>query len=138
MRGLYLVIAAWMATLTAVSAYVGVVDPPQDPPAAAVAPVTPRAVLNRYCVSCHNERLRTAGLTLDALDDRNVGAAPETWEKVVRKLRSRAMPPAGSIRPDEATYDAVASRLEGDLDRLAAAAPNPGTLPAFRRLTRTE
>jgi mono/diheme cytochrome c family protein len=132
------VIAAWLAMLIVASGYVAVADSQQDPSPAATAPDSPRAVLNRFCVPCHNEKLRTAGLALDAIDAANVNAATETWEKVVRKLRSRAMPPAGSRRPDEATYDAVASQLETDLDRLAAVRPNPGTLPAFRRLTRTE
>ena len=140
MRALYLVIAAWTATLTVASGYVAVADSPQQPSGAVAAPVStsPRAVLNRYCVSCHNEKLKTAGLVLDTIDAGNVGTTAETWEKVVRKLRSRAMPPAGSLRPDETTYDAVASQLERDLDRLASARPNPGKLPAFRRLTRTE
>ena len=138
MRALYLVIAAWIATLTVASGSVAVADAPQQPSDQIAAPVSPRAVLNRYCVSCHNENRRTAGLMLDTIDVGNISAAAETWEKVVRKLRSRAMPPAGSLRPDETTYDAVASQLEGDLDRLAAATPNPGKVPAFHRLTRTE
>jgi len=146
-----------MATITAASGFVAVTSPsqepsravpalqsapmagpPQQPSGAIPGPSSPRAVLNRYCVSCHNEKLRTAELMLDKMDVANVSAGVETWEKVVRKLRSRAMPPAGRLRPDEATYEAVASQLETDLDRLAAAAPNPGTLPAFHRLTRTE
>jgi hypothetical protein len=57
---------------------------------------TPRPVLDRYCVTCHNQRVKTAGLALDRLDVADVGAAPEIWEKVVRKLRSGAMPPAGA------------------------------------------
>jgi mono/diheme cytochrome c family protein len=138
MRALYLVIAVWAAALPAAFGYVVVAGAPQQPAAPPGAPVSPRVVLNRYCISCHNDKLRTAGLTLDAIDAANVGAAAETWEKVVRKLRSRAMPPAGSPRPDEATYEAVASHLEADLDRLAALRPNPGRLPAFHRLTRTE
>ena len=138
MRALYLVIAAWVATLTVASGYVAVADSPQQSSVASAAPVSSRTVLNRYCVSCHNDKLRTAGLALDAIDAGNVGAGAETWEKVVRKLRSRAMPPAGSPRPDEATYEIVASQLERDLDRVAAARPNPGKLPAFHRLTRTE
>jgi mono/diheme cytochrome c family protein len=138
MRALYLVIAAWIATLTVASGYVAVADAPRQSSVASAAPVTPRSVLNRYCVSCHNEKLKTAGLALDTIDASNLGAGTDTWEKVVRKLRSRAMPPAGSPRPDEATYDSVASLLERDLDRVAAATPNPGKLPAFHRLTRTE
>ena len=131
-------IAASLAMLTVASGYAAVADSPQDPSPAVAAPDSPRAVLDRYCVTCHNEKLRTAGLALDTIDAANVSVATATWEKVVRKLRSRAMPPAGSRRPDEATYDAVASQLETDLDRLAAVRPDPGTLPAFRRLTRTE
>jgi cytochrome c5 len=157
MRGLFLLIAAWMATLTAAAGYVGVADatqerarvvpahgfaamagPAQEPSRPSPAPGSTREVLNRYCVACHNEKLRTAGLTLDKMDVGNVSAGTDAWEKVVRKLRSRAMPPAGRLRPDEATYEAVASQLEADLDRLAAVNPNPGKLPAFHRLTRTE
>jgi uncharacterized protein DUF1592/uncharacterized protein DUF1588/uncharacterized protein DUF1585/uncharacterized protein DUF1595/uncharacterized protein DUF1587/cbb3-type cytochrome c oxidase subunit III len=142
MRGLFgtrfLVIAAWMATLTAASGYVTVADSAQGPSSAVPAPGSSRAVLNRYCVSCHNEKLRTAGLALDKMDVGNVSLAADTWEKVVRKLRTRAMPPAGQLRPEEATYEAVAARLEMGLDRAAAASPNPGKLPPFHRLTRTE
>ena len=96
-----------------------------------------RAVLDRYCVTCHNGRLRTAGLALDALGVEQVGGHAEAWEKVVRKLRARAMPPAGRPRPDQATYEAVASVLETALDRAAANNPNPGRT-ATHRLNRSE
>ncbi|MGH9785419.1 MAG: DUF1587 domain-containing protein, partial [Terriglobia bacterium] len=96
-----------------------------------------RAVLDRYCVTCHNERLRTANLLLDAADVENPRAGAEVWEKVVRKLRTGAMPPAGMPRPDQATYDSFAAYLETELDRLAAANPNPGR-PAVHRLNRAE
>ncbi|MXY18224.1 MAG: hypothetical protein F4Y57_14870, partial [Acidobacteria bacterium] len=80
--------------------------PLQAQPAAVEAGGTAqvRAVLDRYCVTCHNGQLRTAGLALDALDVEHVTGHAETWEKVVRKLRARAMPPAGRPRPDEPTY----------------------------------
>src|SRR6266446_6384642 len=94
----FLAIAAWMATLAGASGYVTVAGTPQEPSSAIPAPGSPRAVLNRYCVSCHNEKLRTAGLALDKIDVGNVSAAADTWEKVVRKLRTRAMPPAGQLR----------------------------------------
>jgi mono/diheme cytochrome c family protein len=97
-----------------------------------------RALLAQYCVSCHNERLKTAGLMLDKLDPERVGDAPAVWEKVVGKLRSRAMPPAGMPRPDEATFDAFASWLETALDRAAAITPNPGRSAAVHRLNRSE
>ena len=96
-----------------------------------------RAVLDRYCVTCHNDRLKTAGLALDALDAGDVAGHAEAWEKVVRKLRTRAMPPAGRPRPDRATYNAAATALETALDRAAAADPNPGRTTAHR-LNRTE
>jgi hypothetical protein len=97
-----------------------------------------RAVIDRYCVSCHNPRLKTGGLTFDAVDIEHVTRHGEVWDKVVRKLRSRAMPPAGSRRPDEASYDMVVRYLEGEFDREATLHPNPGGALPFRRLTRTE
>jgi hypothetical protein len=98
----------------------------------------PEATFAKYCVTCHNARLKTAGFVLDTADLKNVGAHAETWEKVVRKLRTEAMPPAGAPRPDRATYDSTAAFLEAELDRAAAARPNPGSLPLLHRLTRTE
>src|SRR5262245_22303543 len=99
---------------------------------------TPAAVFSQYCATCHNARLKTAGLVIDPEETSRVSANPELWEKVIRKLRSGAMPPAGSPRPDKATYDAVATFLESELDRSAAAKPNPGVLPLLHRLSRTE
>ncbi len=96
-----------------------------------------RAVLNRYCVTCHNEKLNTAFLQLDKADVENVGAGAAVWEKVVRKLRTAAMPPVGAPRPDKAVYDSFATYLETALDRAAAANPNPGR-PAVHRLNRVE
>ncbi|MDQ1473111.1 MAG: hypothetical protein QOJ99_4591, partial [Bryobacterales bacterium] len=94
-------------------------------------PEPQRAFLNQYCVSCHSDKARAGGLSLAANN-------PQTWERVVRKLRSRSMPPAGVPRPDEKTYDAVVASLETTLDRTAAARPNPGRTDTFRRLNRTE
>ena len=114
------------------------------PPAAAQAvPVQGDAQLlqrtiGRYCVTCHNDRLLTAGLTLDGLDLSQVGPHAELWEKVVTKLRTRTMPPVGRTRPAVATYDALAGWLEGEIDRYAAAHPNPGRTEAFHRLNRAE
>jgi hypothetical protein len=95
-------------------------------------------MLNRYCVSCHNDRLKTAGLALDGLDLTAVGAHAETWEKVVRKLRGGLMPPAGRPRPDDAALNGLVTWLEAELDRAAAAAPNAGRTEALHRLNRTE
>jgi len=95
-------------------------------------------VLRRYCVGCHNQRTLTAGLALDTADLASVGAHADLWEGVVRKLRGGLMPPAGRPRPDEATYDALASWLERELDRAAAAQPNPGRTQTLHRLNRAE
>jgi hypothetical protein len=96
------------------------------------------AVINKYCISCHSERLRTGGVVLQGVDATNPGANAELWERVVAKLRAGSMPPPGSPRPDAATYDAIAGRLEADLDRAWAAHPNPGRINAVHRLNRTE
>jgi hypothetical protein len=96
-----------------------------------------RAMLDKYCVTCHNERLKTAGLMLDKADVEHAGSAPQTWEKVLRKLKTREMPPPGSPHPDVATYTAVSDQLEKMLDAAAAANPNPGRV-AVHRLNRTE
>ena len=97
-----------------------------------------RELLDRYCVTCHNGRMRTAGLALDEHDVATVAAAPAVWETVVRKLRAGAMPPAPRPRPDAATYDRFVGWLETELDRHAAANPDPGRTEAFHRLNRTE
>ena len=94
-------------------------------------------LIERYCVTCHNERLRTAGVVLEGLDVSNVAPGAATWERVLRKLEAREMPPAGRPRPDDAEYDALAGRLAAALDRTAARAPNPGR-GALHRLNRTE
>ncbi|MDX1385650.1 MAG: hypothetical protein R3190_18505, partial [Thermoanaerobaculia bacterium] len=93
--------------------------------------------IQRYCRSCHSERVATAGLVLEGLDPGDVGGDAEVWEKVVHKLRTRGMPPPGRRRPDEATYESLASWLENALDRAAAAHPDPGR-PLLHRLNRTE
>jgi hypothetical protein len=82
--------------------------------------------------------MKTAGLVIEAADLARINANPELWEKVVRKLRSTAMPPAGSPRPDAKTYEATAAFLETELDRASTAKPNPGSLPLLHRLSRTE
>ena len=97
-----------------------------------------RPVLERYCITCHNQRLNTAGLSLDQADPRKVGEAAPVWEKVLRKLRTGQMPPAGAPRPDPATYTEVAAYLERELDQAAASQPNPGRVAAFHRMNRAE
>jgi hypothetical protein len=96
-----------------------------------------RALLDKYCVTCHNQKTATAGLTLDNMDIDKVGEAAPVWEKVVHKLRTRAMPPPGRPRPDAPSYNSLIAHLETELDRAAAGKPNPGR-PAIHRLNRAE
>lgn len=96
-----------------------------------------RAMLDRYCIGCHSERLKTGNLVLEKLDPASPGGQVDVWERVVRKVRTGMMPPAGSPRPERAVLDAFASRLEGALDREASAHPNPGSI-ALHRLNRAE
>ena len=105
---------------------------PAPPPASQC-----RVLLNRYCVTCHNEKLQTAGLMLDTVDVAHVSEGAEVWEKVVRKLRTGEMPPPGMPRPDQPAYDSFAAYLMTELDRAATARPNPGR-PAIQRLNRAE
>ncbi len=107
-------------------------------PASEGAASAERALVDRYCVACHNERLRVADLTLDTADVGDVGAHPEIWEKVVRKLRAGAMPPAPRPRPDAETYAAFTVWLETELDAAAARSPDPGRTDTFHRLNRSE
>jgi cytochrome c5 len=98
-----------------------------------------RALVDKYCVTCHNARTKSAGLILDkdAVDLTRVADRADVWEKVVRKLHGRMMPPQGSPRPDQATLDALAASLETSIDRVALTKPNPGRSP-LHRLNRSE
>ena len=108
------------------------------PPHAAGQTEAPsRALLDRYCVTCHNERLQTAGVMFDRVDIDRADVHRELFEKVTRKLRSGQMPPQGRPRPAPAAVDAFVTALEAELDRVGAAAPNPGRV-ASHRLNRTE
>jgi mono/diheme cytochrome c family protein len=108
-------------------------------PTAAAAPLDAQygALVKQYCVTCHNDRLRTAELSLEKRDVANIPADAETWEKVIRKLRRGAMPPPGARRPDSAAYEGLTAWLEGEIDRAAEAHPNPGR-PLPHRLNRAE
>ncbi|MSO19743.1 MAG: DUF1592 domain-containing protein [Acidobacteria bacterium] len=98
----------------------------------------PADIVARYCVGCHNDKLKTGGLTLQTIRmDRPADNAP-VWESVLRKLSARAMPPAAAPRPDEAAYNTLTEYLETELDRAATTAPNPGRTAAAHRLNRTE
>jgi hypothetical protein len=97
-----------------------------------------QALVNRYCTGCHSTRMRPGDLVFAGVDVAAVADQPELWEKVVRKLRNGLMPPAGSPRPDEATYQRFLSKLQDDLDAAAARRPNPGRAEIVHRLNRIE
>src|SRR5262245_49994438 len=120
-----IVVALWMEAVTV------------SVPRAAALQAAPPALLKQYCFTCHNERLKTAGLTLESIDLENIAHSAEMWEKVVRKLRTGTMPPVGARRPDRAGYEALIGWLETELDRAEAAQVNPGR-PLIHRLNRTE
>lgn len=94
--------------------------------------------LKQHCIDCHSGDEATAGFSLDSLSINEFSQHAENWEKVVRKLAARQMPPAEMPRPDEKSYDEVVSVLTTSLDRIAAENPNPGRTDTFRRLNRTE
>ncbi len=105
----------------------------QSPPDTPVS-----TVVNQYCIGCHNSKVKAGSFVLDSILAAPVAQHSEEWEKVVRKLRVRHMPPIGLPRPDEKTYEAVIGSLAAQLDAAAAARPNPGRTDTFRRLNRTE
>ena len=130
-----------LIAFVAVGASVIAQRPPAQQPAPAsdvayFAGVSQKALLDQYCVTCHNERLQTGGLALDTVRGR-VGEDAETWEKVVRKVRAGLMPPAGAKRPERGSLDAFAKSIEEAIDHFAASNPNPGRAP-LHRMNRVE
>jgi hypothetical protein len=132
-----------MPALLVVGGWVGVHwahHAPQPGPAqeAQLDAATVKQCVAKHCTSCHNSDDKKGGLDLDTISSRDISAHAATWEKVVRKLVTRQMPPVGKPRPDEKTYDSFVTALEGALDRAAALRPNPGRTVTLRRLNRTE
>jgi mono/diheme cytochrome c family protein len=125
-------IVVWLLALSTGSATQGVA-----PAATPADPAAQTAVVAKYCISCHSERAKAGGLSLEGLDLSKPAAHADTWEKVILKLRGGLMPPAGMPRPPEPARVALVSYLETSLDAAAAAAPNPGR-PALHRLNRAE
>jgi mono/diheme cytochrome c family protein len=107
----------------------------QDTPPA--APSEYRAILDRYCVACHNQRLQSGGISLADADLATIPEQADLWERVVRKLRAGTMPPQGVQRPDRAAYDRLIDFVGATLDRAATARPNPGR-PLLHRVNRAE
>ena len=134
----FAVASAWVLSAGwAILSANGAQSSPAPSPVAANASINARAVVDRYCVTCHNQRTKTSDLALDGADITAPSVHGEIWENVVRRLRTRSMPPQGMPRPDDATYEALATYLETELDQSAAAKPNPGR-PLIRRLNRSE
>jgi mono/diheme cytochrome c family protein len=133
-------LAVGVASLLAASSLVFKLEAEQQPPAPSSAAATAAhlTLVDEYCLSCHDNDKEKGGLSLERVAAHDVAQHPEVWEKVIRKLRARQMPPVGKERPDDAIYDSVIASLEKSLDRTAAANPNPGRAATIRRLTRTE
>ena len=124
--------SAWLGALTALCAVGAFTLPGLRLSAQERQPA--RQLLDQYCVGCHNSRTKAGDLILDTADFNTIPAHGQMWEKVVKKLRSGTMPPAGAPRPDAASYDAAATWIETRLD---SAAPYAGR-PALHRLNRAE
>ena len=135
------------ALLAAALLFGGIVTPvlmgaPQAPAPAGASPALKSppaddAFVQQYCLSCHNARAKTGGLTLEGLDPANTVGHTDVWEKVVRKVRTGMMPPDGAPKPADAARETFAASLEASLDRAAARQVDPGA-PALHRLNRTE
>jgi len=113
-------------------------QPATSAPGAVTLASSSRRLVDRYCVTCHNERLKTADLRLDRLDVDNPGAEAEVWEKVVRKVHTGTMPPSNMPQPSQDDRRALLTWLTTSLDAASAAKPNPGRTDTLRRLNRTE
>jgi len=102
--------------------------------AVSASPAAPdlQGVVNKYCVTCHSERMKLGGLVLEKKDVSRIGEEADMWERVAKKLRARAMPPINSPRPEKAVLDTFVHNLEATLDHAAAADQNPGRSPVHR------
>src|SRR5580704_5135453 len=121
-----------ICVLSGVGTFLAVIAQGQTPPLAAQ-----RAVLDQYCVTCHNQRLKTAGLQLDKMDLAHVGDQAEAWEKVIRKLRAGMMPPQGLPRPNPAAYESLTVAIDNEIDKAAASRPRLAAA-GVHRVNRTE
>ncbi len=131
---------SWLLALFALSGLVRIAsaEEPSRPPEAPRERAAVQQFVTQYCTDCHYRASKKAVPALDALSAEDLHAHPDVWEKVVRKLAARQMPPPGKPRPDERTYDSMVATLEAALDRIAATRPNPGRTMTLRRLNRTE
>jgi hypothetical protein len=121
----------WAVAIASLASPVYAAPQPIAPPA------SQRPLLDKYCVTCHSDKLKTGGLSLQSADLAKVSENAEIWEKVIKKIRVEAMPPQGLPRPDKATLDGVAASFENAIDHEASARPNPGHA-SLHRLNRAE
>ena len=139
-RTLFVLLAGWIAALGTLGETSGLPQASGSPQASGArvpAAPAPRALLDKYCVTCHNPRTKAGGLVLDTIDTAEPAAGAETWEKVIRKVRGGMMPPVGMPRPEKAALDGLASYLETAIDADAVAHPQPGRT-VLHRLNRAE
>ena len=118
--------------------WLSVADPSQAQQPSSPLPRAVKSVVNQYCVSCHDAEVKKGGLDLERISIDEVARHPKEWEQVIRKLRTRQMPPVGKERPADKAYDDIVASLSTSLDRAVAKNPNPGRTETFRRLNRTE
>ncbi len=136
---LLFVCTCWVIMVASFGVRAGQAPQPQAsaPPRPVSAPQSEQALVKQYCVTCHNARALTGGLSLEGLDPAAAAGHSDVWEKVAMKLRGGMMPPVGMPRPDEATLQRLATSIEQRLDAQALASPDPGHKP-IHRLNRTE
>src|ERR1700733_15058079 len=131
------VVAVSFALVVPVSLQIRAASPARQAAAPPASLAAHRAMLDQYCVTCHNQKAKTANITFDTMDLTHVGKDAAVWERAVRKLRGGMMPPPGMPRPDLATVNSFVAFLETSLDQAALASPNPGTV-SLHRLNRAE
>ena len=137
-RSVWVGLVAWIIVLAGVASQGQSPSPTPSATQRARPPQPPHgALINQYCVTCHNQRAKTGGLALDALSLSNIPAGAETWEKVIRKVRGGQMPPAGMPRPTQAALDGLVAHLETSIDKAALASPMLRH-SAIHRLNRSE
>jgi hypothetical protein len=135
---LLIVIAAIAVAISSDRSSAGPASAQNPATSAFSASPAPRAVIDKYCLTCHSQKARTAGLDLETMDLSTLGSNGEAFEKIILKLRAGSMPPPGQPRPDAATYRTVATTMENMVDREWSANPNPGRIGAVQRLNRAE
>src|SRR6185295_1021714 len=134
-RYVWVAVAFVVGLLSSASGNFGAARPLQQASPSQASPQ--RALLDQYCVTCHNQRSKTANVMFDTMDLANLSKDAKIWERAVRKLRGGMMPPPGARQPDRAAVQGFASWLETSLDQAAAANPNPGFV-SVHRLNRAE